>query len=68
MSIAIRRLAPLSAVLAVALALAARPAAAQRPVAVRTSAADSVATVVRRQLAEDASATLRTVTGAWRSS
>jgi hypothetical protein len=60
MSIAIRRLAPLSAVLAVALALAARPAAAQRPVAVRTSAADSVATVVRRQLAEDASATLRT--------
>jgi hypothetical protein len=60
MSIPIHRLAPLAAVLAVGLALAARPAAAQRQVALRSTAADSVATVVRRQHMEDASATLRT--------
>jgi hypothetical protein len=56
----IRRLAPLAAVLAVGLALAARPVAAQRPLALRADAGDSVATIVRRQPPEDAAATLRT--------
>ena len=60
MSTPIRRLALLAAVLTVGLALAARPAAAQRQLALGTKAADSVATVVRRQSVEDASATLRT--------
>ena len=60
MSSPIRRRAPLAAVLAVGLVLAARPAAGQRQVAVRAAAADSVAAVVRRQPVTGAKATLRT--------
>jgi hypothetical protein len=60
MSSPTRRLAPLATALAVGLVLAARPATAQGQVAMRTAAADSVATVVRRQPVEGANATLRT--------
>ena len=60
MPLPIRRLAPLAALIAVGLTLAARPAAAQRQLALRADAADSVAAVVSRQSADGAIATLRT--------
>jgi hypothetical protein len=60
MSIPIRRLIPLATVMAVALALVAHPAAAQRQLTLRADAADSVAAVVRRQPVDGANAALRT--------
>jgi hypothetical protein len=59
MSIPVRRLAVL-AVVSAALVLAARPAAAQSRVAIRSEAGDSVAWVVRRQPLDEADAALRT--------